>query len=122
MILQVATSLPAHRVEIVEARQALAVRAMKRGRVVQRVRLLRRHGDPGHGQINVAGPSASSARRLSEKRSRSGESKILLELMSNGAGSDNLATHFKCRNEPGVSERNDEFTLPVVQGASGLAA
>ena len=34
MILQVATSLPAHRVEIVEARQALAIRAMKRQRVV----------------------------------------------------------------------------------------
>ena len=47
---------------------------------------------------------------------------ILLELMSNGADSDNVATHFKCGNEPGVSEGNDEFTLPVVQGASGLAA
>ena len=57
-----------------------------------------------------------------EKRGRSGSVEILLELMANGADSDNVATHFKCGNEPGVSEGNDEFTLLVVQGASGLAA
>jgi hypothetical protein len=47
---------------------------------------------------------------------------ILLKLMANGADSDNVATHFKCSNEPSISEGNDEFTLVVVQGASGLAA
>lgn len=56
------------------------------------------------------------------RRSRSGSVEILLELMANGADSDNVATHFKCSHEPSVSEGNDELTLVVVQGASGLAA
>ena len=57
-----------------------------------------------------------------QRRSRSGPAEILLKLMANGADSDNVATHFKCSNEPSVSEGNDEFTLVVIQGASGLAA
>lgn len=57
-----------------------------------------------------------------QTRSRSASVEILLELMANGADSDNVAAHFKCGNEPGASKGNDEFTLPVVQGASGLAA
>ena len=57
-----------------------------------------------------------------QRWSRSGSVEILLELMANGADSDNVATHFKCGNEPGASEGNDEFTLLVVQGASSLAA
>lgn len=47
---------------------------------------------------------------------------ILLKLMPNGVDSDKGATLFKCSNEPGASEGNDELTLVVVLGASGLAA
>lgn len=55
-------------------------------------------------------------------RRRSGSVEILLKLMANGADADNIATHFKCGNEPGISKGNDEFTLVVIQGTSGFAA
>jgi hypothetical protein len=47
---------------------------------------------------------------------------VLLELMANGTDADKLATDFKGGNEPGASKGNDQFTLLVVQGSSGLAA
>jgi len=47
---------------------------------------------------------------------------ILLELKANGSDSHSVATHFKRGNETRASEGNDEFALPVVQGASGLPA
>jgi len=53
---------------------------------------------------------------------RSGSVEILLQLMAYGADANNVATHFKSGNEPGVSKRNDEFTLLVIEGASSLAA
>ncbi len=76
-------------------------------------------GSFGREQSHGARPTLQTR---GEKRARSGSVEILLELMANGADSDNVATHFKCGNEPGASEGNDEFTLLVVQGASGLAA
>ena len=42
--------------------------------------------------------------------------------MANGSDSYSVATHFKRGNETRASEGNDEFSLPVVQGASGLPA
>ena len=47
---------------------------------------------------------------------------VLLELMANGSDLYSVATHFKRGNETRASEGNDEFALPVVQGASGLPA
>jgi hypothetical protein len=41
--------------------------------------------------------------------------------MANGTDADNLAADFKRGNESGASEGDDQFTLPVVHGASGLA-
>jgi len=56
------------------------------------------------------------------KRDRSGAVAVLPNLMANGVDSDKVATLFESSNEPGIYEGNDEFTLPVVQGANGLAA
>jgi hypothetical protein len=41
--------------------------------------------------------------------------------MANGADADNLAADFKRGNESGAFEGDDQFALPVVHGASGLA-
>jgi hypothetical protein len=46
---------------------------------------------------------------------------ILLTLVAYSADPNNVVAHFKCGNEPGVSKGNDEFTLLIVQGASGPA-
>jgi hypothetical protein len=80
-----------------------------------------RRQQAGHGPQEPHGGRPTCQSR-DQRRGRSGSVEILLELMANGADSDNVATHFKCGNEPGVSEGNDELTLLVVEGASGLAA
>lgn len=56
------------------------------------------------------------------KRDRSGAVAVLPNLMANGVDSDKVATQFESSNEPGIYEGNDEFTLPFVQGANGIAA
>ena len=56
---------------------------------------------------------------------QSGSVEVMLELMANGSDSHSVATHFKRGNETRASrasEGNDDFALPVVQGASGLPA
>ena len=62
-----------------------------------------------------------SVRRRTGGGATSGSIEVLLELMANGADSDQVATHLKCCHEPGTSDGNDEFTLSVAQGAGSLA-
>lgn len=81
----------------------------------------RQFGSGAHSRQQTHGTRPTLHTR-GEMRSRSGSVEVLLELMANGADSDNVATHLKCGNEPGAPKGNDEFTLLFVQGASGLAA
>jgi hypothetical protein len=47
---------------------------------------------------------------------------VLLELMPYGTDADHLFADFERRYESGAAERDDQFALLVVHGASGLAA
>lgn len=46
---------------------------------------------------------------------------VLLELMANCTDANNVTADFKRGNESGAPERNNQFALLVVSGASGLA-
>jgi len=48
MILRLAELLPGNRVSVIETYQPLPIRAVKGQRIIQPMRLGRRHGHPGH--------------------------------------------------------------------------